>query len=114
VFSVPTSLLVLNCAWLASAILYLAGEKFGILKGMPPAIAYSFIVFASPLVAAAGALEALVVVYHVITIKTSWPTPALVVNSTAFPLLKPPGSHIEYLGRHAIALSLPRARGAAK
>ncbi len=82
--SVPTSLFVLNCAWLASAILYLAAENHGLLKGIPSAVAYLFIVFATPLLAAAGVLEALVVVYHVGTIKTSWPTLALRRHCLAF------------------------------
>jgi hypothetical protein len=82
--SFPTTLIVLNCAWLVSAIIYLAAGKLRFLEGLPFGIAYSFIVFASPLLIAAGALEAVVVVYHVISIKTSWPTPALQRHSLAF------------------------------
>ena len=82
--SLPTILFILNCAWLASATVYLAAEKFGVWKGAPFAAAYSFIIFVSPIIAAAGILEAVVVVYHVLTIKTSWPTLALRMHCLAF------------------------------
>lgn len=82
--SLPTVLIVLNCAWLVSAVIYLASGKFLFLEGLPFGVAYSFIAFASPVLIAAGALEAIVVIYHVSAIKTSWPTPALQKHSLAF------------------------------
>ncbi|HZP32890.1 MAG TPA: hypothetical protein VFB23_05945 [Candidatus Acidoferrales bacterium] len=82
--SVPTSLFVLNCAWLASATIYLGALKVLFFEGLPSAIAYFFIVIVSPVLAAAGALEGLVVVYHVSSIKTAWPTLALRRHCLAF------------------------------
>jgi hypothetical protein len=82
--SLPTILLVLNCAWLASAATYLGARKLLYFEGLPFAIAYSFIVFVSPVLAAAGALEGLVVIYHMSSIKTAWPTLALRRHCLAF------------------------------
>lgn len=82
--TLPTTLLVLNCGWLASAIIYSSAGRFFFLEGAPFAIAYSFLIFVSPVLVAAGILEAVVVVYHVSSIKTSRPTPALQRHSLAF------------------------------
>ena len=82
--SLPTTLFVLNCAWLASAAIYRGAPKLVFLEGLPFAIAYSFIIFLSPVLAAAGVLEGLVVVYHLSSIKTAWPTRALQRHSLAF------------------------------
>ena len=82
--TLPTTLLVLNCGWLVSALIYSAAGKFFFLEGVPFAIAYSFLIFATPVIVAGGILEALVVVYHVSSIKTSRPTPALQRHSLAF------------------------------
>jgi hypothetical protein len=82
--TLPTTLFVFNCAWLVSAIIYRTTEKFVFLEGVPFAIAYSFVIFLSPVIVATGILEALVVVYHVSSIKTSWPTVALRRHSLAF------------------------------
>jgi len=80
----PNVLLILNCAWLASAIIYSTARKLFLLEGVPFAVAYSFIIFASPLLMAAGFLEGLVVIYHVSSIKTSWPTLSLRKHTLAF------------------------------
>jgi hypothetical protein len=82
--SLPTTLVVLNSAWLASAAIYLGAGKLLFVEGLPFAIALSYIIFVSPILAAAGALEGLVVVYHLSSIKTSWPTRALQRHSLAF------------------------------
>jgi hypothetical protein len=82
--SLPTTLFVLNCGWLVSAIIYSTAGKFFFLEGVPFAIAYSFLTFVTPVIVAGGVLEAVVVVYHVSSIKTSWPTLALRRHSLAF------------------------------
>jgi|SRR5690348_16605499 hypothetical protein len=80
----PNVFLVLNFAWLVSAIIYVSAERFLFLQGLPFAAAYVFIIFASPLLIAAGFLEGLVVIYHVSSIKTSWPTLSLRKHALAF------------------------------
>jgi len=82
--SLPTAVFVLNCAWLASAAIYLGARRVFVFEGLPFAIAASFILVVSPVLAAAGALEGLVVVYHLSSIKTAWPTLALRRHSLAF------------------------------
>lgn len=82
--SLPSALLMLNAAWLTSAAIYLGAGKLLFVEGLPLAIAYSFIIFASPVLAAAGALEGLVVIYHLSSIKTAWPTRALQRHTLAF------------------------------
>jgi hypothetical protein len=82
--TLPTTLFVLNCAWLVSAIVYRTTERFVFLEGVPFAIAYSVVIFMSPVIVAAGILEAVVIVYHLSSIKTSWPTLALQRHSLAF------------------------------
>lgn len=82
--SLPTTLVLLNSGWLASAAIYLEARKLLFVEGLPFAIAYTFIIFASPVLAATGALEGLVVVYHLSSIKTAWPTLALKRHSLAF------------------------------
>ncbi len=80
----PQTLLALNIAWLLSAIVCSSAEKFALLQGLPFGMAYSFIIFVSPLVIAAGLLEGVVVVYSVMTIKTGWPTLALRRHTHAY------------------------------
>jgi|SRR5690348_1249284 len=82
--ALPTTLFVLNCVWLVSAIIYSTAEKFAFFEGVPFAVAYSFLILMSPVIVAAGILEAMAVVYHLGTIKTSWPTLALRRHSLAF------------------------------
>jgi hypothetical protein len=81
---VPVTLVLLNLAWLASAIICLSAGKFSFLQGVLFGVAYSFIILVSPIITAAGLLEAVVVVYSVVTVKTSWPTPALRNHTFAY------------------------------
>jgi hypothetical protein len=80
----PRMSLLLNFAWLVSAIIYVSAQRFFLLEGLPFAAAYAFLIFASPLLIAAGFLEGLVVIYHVSSIKTSWPTLSLRKHALAF------------------------------
>lgn len=81
---VPAALVLLNLAWLVSAIICLSAGKLSFLQGVLFSAAYSFIFVVSPILAAAGLLEAVVIVYSVLTIKTSWPTRALRNHTFAY------------------------------
>jgi hypothetical protein len=82
--ALATSLIVLNSVWLVSAAIYLGARKLLFLEGLPFGVAYLFIIFGSPLVAATGALEGVVIIYHLSSIKTAWPTVALRRHCVAF------------------------------